>query len=68
MSLVVIYTTVIVLFSDESTGCQLPNGVLSPVIGVSFAVHVMNRIRVCRSIEHVPLNETLLHHHHHYNH
>jgi len=60
MSLVVIYTTVIVLFSDEATSWQLPNGVLSPVIDVSFAVHAMNPIRVCRSMENVPLNELRL--------
>ena len=62
MSLVVIYTTVIVLFlMSQLAVMQLPNGVFSPVIDVSFAVHVMNPIRVCSSIENVPLNETLLH-------
>ena len=55
MSLVVIYTTVIILLGDEPTGCQLPNGLLSPVIDVSFAVLVMNPIRVCRSLENVRL-------------
>ena len=44
---------VIILLSDEPTGCQLPNGLLSPVIDVSFAVLVMNPIRVCRSMENV---------------
>ena len=52
MSLVVIYTTVIILLSDEPTGCQLPNVVLDPVIDVPLAVFVvMNPILVCRLLK-----------------